>query len=67
MPFEEPVIKLREKIDELKHIAQDADVDMSGEIEKLEVRLEQLEKSIYSNMAPWIVYKSRDILSVLRH
>ncbi|WP_342472197.1 acetyl-CoA carboxylase carboxyl transferase subunit alpha [Metasolibacillus sp. FSL H7-0170] len=61
MPFEEPVIKLREKIDELKHIAQDADVDMSGEIEKLEVRLEQLEKSIYSNMAPW------DRVQVARH
>ena len=36
MAFEQPVIKLREKIDELKTIAHDADVDMTGEIEKLE-------------------------------
>ncbi|MEO4051949.1 acetyl-CoA carboxylase carboxyl transferase subunit alpha [Solibacillus sp. CAU 1738] len=61
MPFEQPVIKLREKIDELKLFANDAEVDMSGEIEKLEVRLEQLEQSIYSNMEPW------DRVQVARH
>lgn len=61
MPFEQPIIKLREKIDELKTIAIDAEVDMSGEIEKLEARLEQLEASIYSNMEPW------DRVQVARH
>ncbi|MEG0385645.1 acetyl-CoA carboxylase carboxyl transferase subunit alpha [Solibacillus cecembensis] len=53
MAFEEPVVKLREKIDELKTIAVEADVDMSGEIEKLETRLTQLEQSLYANMEPW--------------
>ncbi|MEK4426597.1 acetyl-CoA carboxylase carboxyltransferase subunit alpha [Solibacillus sp. FSL K6-1523] len=53
MAFEEPVVKLREKIDELKTIAVEADVDMSGEIEKLETRLSQLEQSLYANMEPW--------------
>ncbi|MEG0470730.1 MAG: acetyl-CoA carboxylase carboxyltransferase subunit alpha [Solibacillus sp.] len=53
MSFEEPVVKLREKIDELKSIAVEADVDMSGEIEKLETRLTQLEQSLYANMEPW--------------
>ncbi|ATP41435.1 acetyl-CoA carboxylase carboxyl transferase subunit alpha [Solibacillus sp. R5-41] len=53
MAFEEPVVKLREKIDELKSIAVEADVDMSGEIEKLETRLSQLEQSLYANMEPW--------------
>lgn len=61
MPFEQPIIKLREKIDELKNIANDAEVDMSGEIEKLEARLEQLEQSVYSNMEPW------DRVQVARH
>lgn len=61
MAFEEPVIKLREKIDELKNIAQEADVDMSGEIEKLEKRLTQLELNIYSKMEPW------DRVQVARH
>lgn len=57
LAFEEPVVQLREKIDELKTIAAEAEVDMSGEIEKLETRLSQLEQSIYANMKPWIVYK----------
>lgn len=61
MSFEEPVIKLREKINELKAIAQSADVDMSSEIETLENRLRQLEEKIYSNMEPW------DRVQVARH
>ncbi len=59
--FEEPVIKLREKIDELKEIAKTADVDMTGEIETLESRLKQLETKIYSSMEPW------DRVQVARH
>lgn len=61
LAFEEPVIKLREKIEELKQIAETADVDMNGEIGKLEERLFQLEQSIYSNMEPW------DRVQVARH
>lgn len=59
--FEEPVVKLREKIEELKQIAETADVDMNGEIEKLEVRLMQLEATLYSKMEPW------DRVQVARH
>ena len=59
--FEEPVVKLREKIEELKQIAEIADVDMSGEIEKLEARLMQLEATLYSKMEPW------DRVQVARH
>ncbi|MEG0259140.1 MAG: acetyl-CoA carboxylase carboxyltransferase subunit alpha [Lysinibacillus sp.] len=61
LAFEEPVVQLREKIDELKQIAEKADVDMSGEIDKLETRLTQLEQSIYANMEPW------DRVQVARH
>lgn len=61
LAFEEPVVQLRGKIDELKTIAAEADVDMTGEIEKLETRLSQLEKSIYANMKPW------DRVQVARH
>lgn len=61
LAFEEPVVQLREKIDELKTIATEAEVDMSGEIEKLETRLSQLEQSIYANMKPW------DRVQVARH
>ncbi|MET3575946.1 acetyl-CoA carboxylase carboxyltransferase subunit alpha [Bhargavaea ullalensis] len=61
LPFEEPVIRLREKIEELKGITDDAHVDMSGEIEQLEDRLARLEQDVYGNMEPW------DRVQVARH
>ena len=50
LEFEKPIVELRNKIDELKEFTKTADVDLSAEIEKLEVRLEKLEKDIYENI-----------------
>lgn len=61
LEFEKPVIELRKKIAELKEITKAADVDLSNEIEKLEARLERLEKEIYDNMKPW------DRVQIARH
>lgn len=61
LAFEEPIVQLRSKINELKSIAATAEVDMSGEIETLENRLQQLEQQIYENMEPW------DRVQVARH
>lgn len=61
LEFERPVIELRKKIAELKEFTKSADVDLSSEIEKLEARLEKLEKDIYDNMKPW------DRVQVARH
>lgn len=59
--FEKPVMELRKKIAELKDISQEVDVDLSGEIVKLEIRLEKLENEIYENMKPW------DRVQIARH
>lgn len=61
LPFEEPVIQLREKIKELKELTANADVDLSTEIDHLEDRLKQLERDVYENMKPW------DRVQVARH
>ncbi|HYK73894.1 MAG TPA: acetyl-CoA carboxylase carboxyl transferase subunit alpha [Pseudoneobacillus sp.] len=61
LEFEKPVIELRKKITELKEFTKNADVDLSSEIEKLEARLEKLEKDIYENMKPW------DRVQIARH
>ncbi len=53
LPFEKPVVELREKIAELKKISGDSEVDLSEEISRLGNRLEQLEKEVYENMTPW--------------
>ncbi len=53
LEFERPIVELRNKIIELKEFTKTADVDLSSEIEKLEVRLEKLEQDIYENIKPW--------------
>ncbi|MCE7793365.1 acetyl-CoA carboxylase carboxyl transferase subunit alpha [Salipaludibacillus sp. CUR1] len=53
LPFEKPIIELRNKISELKTFTLEKEIDLSGEIEKLETRLEQLEEDIYGNMGGW--------------
>ncbi|SDH32961.1 acetyl-CoA carboxylase carboxyltransferase subunit alpha [Alteribacillus persepolensis] len=53
LPFEKPVVELRDKIDELKSFTDEKGIDLSGEITKLEDRLKQLEDDIYGNLTPW--------------
>ncbi|MFB5663585.1 acetyl-CoA carboxylase carboxyl transferase subunit alpha [Alteribacillus sp. HJP-4] len=53
LPFEKPVVELREKISELKTFTEEKDIDLTDEISHLEERLEQLENDIYGNLMPW--------------
>lgn len=61
LPFEEPIVQLKKKIDELREYTANAEVDLTAEIEKLEERLKKLEQDIYDNMQPW------DRVQVARH
>ncbi|WP_130860132.1 acetyl-CoA carboxylase carboxyl transferase subunit alpha [Gracilibacillus phocaeensis] len=53
LEFEKPVVELREKIEELKTMTQDTNIDLSDEIGKMEARLAKLENDIYGNLKPW--------------
>lgn len=61
LAFEKPVIELREKIDELKKITQESEIDLTEEIKKMETRLGKLEKDIYGKLEPW------DRVQIARH
>ncbi|MCQ6278353.1 acetyl-CoA carboxylase carboxyl transferase subunit alpha [Bacillus sp. EB600] len=61
LEFERPIVQLRNKIMELKEFTKTSDLDLSTEIEKLEARLEKLEKDIYENLKPW------DRVQIARH
>ncbi|PIC65249.1 acetyl-CoA carboxylase carboxyl transferase subunit alpha [Sporosarcina sp. P13] len=61
LAFEEPIVKLREKINELEEYTAMNDVDLSSEISNLKNRLAKLEKDIYESMDPW------DRVQVARH
>ncbi|MGG0736618.1 acetyl-CoA carboxylase carboxyl transferase subunit alpha [Niallia taxi] len=61
LEFDKPVVELKNKIKELEDFSKKANVDLSTEIEKLEKRLEKLEKEVYENMKPW------DRVQIARH
>ncbi|GAE92983.1 acetyl-coenzyme A carboxyl transferase alpha chain [Gracilibacillus boraciitolerans JCM 21714] len=61
LEFEKPVIELREKIEELKTMTKDSEIDLSDEISKMEERLTRLENDIYGKLKPW------DRVQIARH
>ncbi|UCC56365.1 MAG: acetyl-CoA carboxylase carboxyltransferase subunit alpha [Gammaproteobacteria bacterium] len=53
LDFEQPIAELEAKIDELRYIGDDADVNISEEVSKLEAKSKALTQSIFSSLSPW--------------
>lgn len=53
LDFEKPVVHLKGKIEDLKSISEDSDIDLTMEIGTLERKLAKLENDIYTNLSPW--------------
>ena len=53
LDFEAPITELRKKIGELEKFSATSGIDVSSEIDALNVKLEETMKSIYSNLTPW--------------
>lgn len=53
LEFERPIIELERKIEELKGFSAHKDIDISGEIKRLEEKLVTIKKDIYENLTPW--------------
>lgn len=53
LDFEQPIAKIQEKIDELRIVAADGDVNIFEEIRRLEDKITTLTKNIFSNLTPW--------------
>lgn len=53
LEFEKPILELQKKITELKKFTSDKRIDLSGEIKRLEEKLEHLRKDIYTRLTPW--------------
>lgn len=53
LDFEQPIGELERKIQDLRHYAQRESLDLASEIEPLERRLHDLEKTVYSNLTSW--------------
>ena len=61
LDFEQPIADLEAKIDELRNVGADADLNLADEIMRLEEKNSSLTQKIYSNLSPW------DIVRVARH
>lgn len=53
LEFEKPILELQKKINELKKFAVERNVDLSGEIKRLEEKRESLRRDIYGRLTPW--------------
>lgn len=53
LDFEQPIEELNQKIQALRMVSGDTEVNLNDEIHRLEHKVEQLKQSIFSNLDPW--------------
>lgn len=53
LEFEQPISELEEKIEQLRYVGTDRDINISEEISRLEEKSRDLTKSIFSNLSSW--------------
>lgn len=61
LDFEQPVVELEAKIEELRHVGNDTDLNLSEEISRLEAKARALTESIFSALSSW------QIAQIARH
>ncbi len=61
MAFEAPIADLEEKIESLKALSEQGEMNLTDEIANIESRAHELKKDIYSNLSP------ADIIQIARH
>jgi acetyl-CoA carboxylase carboxyl transferase subunit alpha len=53
LDFEQPIAELEAKIEELKHVTSESEVNIQEEIGRLQAKSRQLTTSIFANLSPW--------------
>ncbi|ALG67707.1 acetyl-CoA carboxylase carboxyl transferase subunit alpha [Beggiatoa leptomitoformis] len=53
LEFEQPIAELEAKIDELRYVGKDNEINISDEIERLKNKSEELTRSIFSALSAW--------------
>jgi acetyl-CoA carboxylase carboxyl transferase subunit alpha len=59
LEFEKPLVELEQKIEEMRKMSDT--LDISAEINKLEIKINELRKNIFENLTPW------QIVQLARH
>jgi len=53
LEFEQPIAELEAKIEELRYVGDDAEINIGEEITRLQAKSKSLTKSIFSNLNAW--------------
>src|SRR6202047_4189968 len=53
LDFEQPIAELEAKIEELRHVTSESEVNLEEEIGRLQAKSRQLTQSIFANLTPW--------------
>lgn len=53
LDFEQPIAELQAKIEELRYVTDDSDINITEEISTLEKKADSLTRSIFSKLKPW--------------
>ena len=53
LEFEKPIEELEIKIEELKRVSDGKEIDISGEIRKLEKKVRDLRSEVFTSLSPW--------------
>ncbi|MCF6211134.1 MAG: acetyl-CoA carboxylase carboxyl transferase subunit alpha [Gammaproteobacteria bacterium] len=55
LEFEQPIAELEAKIEELRYVGSDAEINITEEISRLQIKSRELTESIFSKLTPWQV------------
>ena len=53
LDFEKNIFEIESKIESLKYLTQNEEVDISQELSRLQQKLEKQMRASYSNLTPW--------------
>lgn len=53
LDFEKPIAELENKLDDMKHLAQDSDKEVQAAIKALEKKIKDLKKETFENLTGW--------------
>jgi acetyl-CoA carboxylase carboxyl transferase subunit alpha len=53
LDFEQPIAELEAKIEELRHVGSDSEVNIQEEISRLQAKSRQLTSTIFASLTPW--------------
>ncbi|MCR9071908.1 MAG: acetyl-CoA carboxylase carboxyltransferase subunit alpha [Alphaproteobacteria bacterium] len=53
LDFEKPIADLEGKIEELRHLSSDGDINIADEVAKLETKVERQLRATYQKLSPW--------------